>query len=83
MGCLASLPGSAQTSANLYGTVTDAGGAAVPGAKVAATDVATGVVTNTTSDPSGNYSFPSLVPAEYSVAVDAPGFKTEKLTGIT
>jgi hypothetical protein len=83
MGCLASLPGRAQTSANLYGTVTDAGGAAVPGAKVAATDVATSVVTNTTSDPSGNYSFPSLSPAEYSVAVDAPGFKTEKLTGIT
>jgi hypothetical protein len=82
MGCLASLPGRAQTSANLYGTVTDAGGAAVPGAKVAATDVATGVVTNTTSDPSGNYSFPSLSPAEYSVSVDAPGFKTEKLTGI-
>ena len=83
IGCLASLSGRAQTSANLYGTVTDAQGAAVPGAKVAATDVGTGVVTNTTSDPSGNYSFPSLVPADYSVAVDAPGFKAEKLTGIT
>ena len=41
------------------------------------------MVTNTTSDPSGNYSFPSLVPAEYSVTVDAPGFKTEVLKGIT
>ena len=83
IGCLASLPCSAQTSANLYGTVTDAQGAAVPGAKVAATDVGTGVVTNTTSDSSGNYSFPSLVPAGYSVTVDAPGFKTEVLKGIT
>jgi hypothetical protein len=83
IGCLLSLPCGAQTAANLYGTVTDAGGAAVPGAKVAATDVATGVVTNTTSDPSGNYSFPSLPPAGYSITVDAPGFKTEVLTGIT
>jgi hypothetical protein len=83
IGCLASLPCSAQTSANLYGTVTDAQGAAVPGAKVAATDIATGVVTNTTSDASGNYSFPSLAPAGYKVTVDAPGFKTDALTGIT
>ena len=81
--CLATLPCSAQSSANLYGTVTDAGGAAIPSAKVKVTDVATGVVTNTTSDSSGNYSFPSLAPAGYTVTVDAPGFKTEELKGIT
>jgi hypothetical protein len=81
--CLATLPCSAQSAANLYGTVTDAGGAAVPSAKVKVTDVATGVVTNTTSDSSGNYSFPSLAPAAYTVTVDAPGFKTEELRGIT
>jgi hypothetical protein len=83
IGCLASLSGRAQTSANLYGTVTDAGGAAIPNAKVTATDVATGVVTNTTSDSSGNYSFPSLVPAGYSLSVESSGFKTEVLNGIT
>jgi hypothetical protein len=82
MGCLAALPARAQTSANLYGTVTDAGGAAIPGAKVTATDVATGVVTNTAGDASGNYSFPSLAPAGYSVSVESPGFKTEVLNGI-
>ena len=81
--CLATLPCSAQSSANLYGTVTDAGGAAIPSAKVKVTDVATGVVTNTASDSSGNYSFPSLAPAAYTVTVDAPGFKTEELRGIT
>ncbi len=80
--CLATLPCSAQSSANLYGTVTDAGGAAIPSAKVKVTDVATGVVTNTTSDSSGNYSFPSLAPAGYTVTVEAPGFKTEELKGI-
>ena len=81
--CLATLPCRAQSSANLYGTVTDAGGAAIPSAKVTVTDVATGVVTNTTSDSSGNYSFPSLAPAGYTVTVEAPGFKTEELKGIT
>src|ERR1700761_9350231 len=80
---LASLPCSAQSSANLYGTVTDAGGAAIPSAKVKVTDVATGVVTNTVSDSSGNYSFPSLAPAGYAITVEAPGFKTEELKGIT
>jgi hypothetical protein len=39
MCCLAALPCNAQSSANLYGTVTDAGGAAIPGAKVTVTDV--------------------------------------------
>jgi Carboxypeptidase regulatory-like domain len=80
---LASLPCLGQSSANLYGTVTDALGAALPGASVTATDVATSVVTKTTADASGNYSFPSLPPAGYSVSVEAPGFKTEVLNGIT
>ena len=76
------IPSFAQSAAILHGTVTDAGGAAIPSAKVTVTDVATSVVTNTTADGSGNYSFPSLVPAEYTVTVEAPGFKTEELKGI-
>ncbi len=83
LGCLASLPCSAQSSANLYGAVTDAAAAAIPSANVTATDVATSVVTKTTTDGAGNYNFPSLVPAVYSVSVEAPGFKNEVLNGIT
>src|SRR6202035_168458 len=67
------LPSLAQSAATLHGTVTDAGGAAIPSAKVTVTDVATSVVTNTTADGSGNYSFPSLAPAGYSITVEAPG----------
>ena len=40
------------------------------------------MVTKTTADGSGNYCFPSLAPAEYSITVEAPGFKTEELYGI-
>jgi hypothetical protein len=79
---LGTIPSLAQSAATLHGTVTDAGGAAIPSAKVTVTDVATSVVTNTTADGSGNYSFPSLAPAEYTVTVEAPGFKTEELKGI-
>ena len=82
MGCLAALPCSAQTAATLYGAVTDAGGAAIPGASVTVTDVGTAVVTKTTTDASGNYSFPSLSAAGYSISVSAPGFKTEDIKGI-
>ena len=64
MGFLAALPCSAQSSANLYGTVTDAGGAAIPGATVTVTDVGTAVVTKTTTDGAGNYSFPAWPPPD-------------------
>jgi Carboxypeptidase regulatory-like domain len=82
MGCLAALPCSAQSAATLYGAVTDAGGAAIPGASVTVTDVGTAVITKTTTDASGNYSFPSLSAAGYSITVEAPGFKTEDIKGI-
>ena len=79
--CFGALPGRAQTAATLSGQVTDVSGAAIPAAKVKATNVGTGVETNTTSDSSGNYSFPDLAPATYNITVDAPGFKTELLNG--
>jgi len=73
----------AQSAATLYGQVSDVSGAAVPAAKVKVSNVATGVNANTTSDASGNYSFPDLAPATYTITVDAPGFKTEILNGTT
>ena len=73
----------AQSAATLYGSVSDPGSAAIPGAKVRATNVGTGVNTDTTADSSGNYSFPDLAPATYTITVDAPGFKTEILKGTT
>ncbi len=81
IGCLASLPAIAQTAATLYGQVTDVSGAAIPAARVKATNVGTGVETNSTSDSSGNYTFPDLAPATYTITVDAVGFKAEILNG--
>jgi hypothetical protein len=82
LSCLATLPASAQTAATLYGLVTDAAGAALPGASITATNVATGVLSKATADAAGNYNFPDLAPAGYSLTVEAPGFKTEVINGI-
>jgi hypothetical protein len=61
----------------LVGTVTDASDAAVAGAQVTATVPATGISHTTTTNGSGNYTFPNMPPGVYSIKVDAPGFKAE------
>ena len=45
---------------SIRGTVADPSGAAVAGAQVTATNVATGVKTSTTSDRSGTYNIQTL-----------------------
>jgi hypothetical protein len=62
--------------ATLSGTITDAQGGAVVGAKVSAKNAATGISTETTTNSSGAYSIVNLLPANYDVSVTAPGFRT-------
>ena len=65
-----------QTSTgSIRGTVTDATNAAVPNAKITATDVDRGLNYPTTADSAGRYIFPGLPPAKYSVTVEATGFE--------
>jgi len=63
------------TNASLSGTVTDAAQAAVPGATVTAQNIKTGVITNTETNASGVYVFPSLQPGTYRVTAEKQGFK--------
>src|ERR1700726_2675018 len=76
--CLAiSLPVRAQVSgATLSGAVTGPQGGAVAGAKISVKNLGTGIISETTSNDSGAYSVPNLVPADYEVSVTAPGFST-------
>src|SRR5262249_51289245 len=61
----------------IRGSVTDASGADVVGAKVMITDVKTNVVVRTvTSDAAGNFEAPDLVTGVYRVTAEAAGFKT-------
>jgi len=64
------------TSATVVGTVTDPGGAIVPGATVSIKQPETDAVTKTTTDSSGQYRFPFLKPGEYEVTADATGLAT-------
>ena len=75
-------PASAQSTATLQGTVTDPAGAAVPNAKVVATNQATGVQSETVSDSAGAYLFPSLSIGVYKLEVSAAGFQKYVLTGL-
>ena len=60
---------------SLSGNVTDSSGAAVPAAKVVATNVASGAKIETVSSDAGLYVFPTLPPAVYTVTVEKTGFK--------
>src|SRR6476646_4328866 len=63
------------TTGAITGTITDASGAAIPNVRVTATNTATNVATNTQSNESGVYTFPCLSIGNYTVAVEAQGFK--------
>ncbi|MDW5267797.1 MULTISPECIES: carboxypeptidase-like regulatory domain-containing protein [Acidobacteriaceae] len=63
-----------QGLARISGTVADSSGAAIPNATVIATRLSTGDKTTITSNGAGDYVFPSLAPAEYSLGVTASGF---------
>ncbi len=72
-----SLPTYAQVAgATLSGTITDAQGAAVVGAKVTAKNAATGVSSETTTNNLGAYTLVNILPANYDVSVSATGFRT-------
>jgi len=62
-------------TATLRGTVTDASGAAVPGAKIVVTEAERNVAHNTVSDASGRYALSALPPGKYDLNVEAPGFR--------
>src|ERR1022692_4219530 len=68
---------SQSVNATLLGTVTDSSGAVVPNAKIVLTEVGTGVNRSGQSNESGNYTYPNLPPGQYSVTVEAAGFKKE------
>ena len=71
---------SAQTfRGGINGTVTDSTGAAISGAKVVATETATGVTHDSVSSSSGEFLFNDLPLGDYSVSVMAPGFSNIKV----
>lgn len=67
----------AQTdNASVSGTIKDPTGAVVPGARIVLTEERTGFERRTTTNESGLYVFTSIPPGDYSISVEAAGFKT-------
>jgi len=60
---------------SIVGSVTDSTGAVVSGAKVTITDTGRDVVTNTTTNESGNFAQRFLIASKYRVRVESAGFK--------
>ena len=74
--CLFSVLAWSQTfTGSIRGTLTDPTRAAVPDARVTATDADRNVQYATMADALGRYIFPTLPPARYVLAADAPGFR--------
>jgi hypothetical protein len=70
------------TSCGLSGTVRDSAGAVVPNAKITLTSESNGFLRTATTTPEGFFSFPDLTPATFTLAIEAPGFKTYRQTSI-
>jgi hypothetical protein len=68
--------------ATISGRVQDPTGAAVPSATVRVLNVDTNIATETKSDGEGNYVAPFLNPGNYSLTVEASGFKKYVKSGI-
>src|SRR5271163_4886677 len=74
----------AQTvTGSITGTVEDAGGALVVGAKVQLTNMITKQVREFSTSTNGTFIFPDIFPADYNLRVTHPGFKTYLEDAIT
>ena len=69
-------------NATLLGTVTDSSGAVVAGANVNITEMNMGVTRSVTTNDSGNYEVPNLLPGVYQVTVKHVGFRQETRPGV-
>jgi hypothetical protein len=71
------------TTGIINGTVSDASGSAIAGARVSVTNTGTGAVSETVSNSIGSFSQVGLTPGQYEVAVFRAGFSAFKETGIS
>ncbi|HEY4932121.1 MAG TPA: TonB-dependent receptor [Terriglobales bacterium] len=73
----------AQYGAGIEGTVTDKSGATVPGATVTATNEATNVSRNATTQDAGFFRVSGLPPGSYTVSVEAASFRSSSTKSVT
>jgi Carboxypeptidase regulatory-like domain len=72
----------AQTG-SIQGTVTDKSGAVIQGAEITVSNGETNTVRTATTNGTGGYSFPDLVPGTYEVTIKKENFKVFRATAVT
>jgi len=72
----------AQQFGEITGTVTDASGAVIAGSQITVTNTATQQVRTATSNDTGLYAIPYLVPGPYTVRAEKTGFKVTTQAGV-
>jgi hypothetical protein len=82
IACLFSLPVFAALTGDISGTVTDASGAVVVGAKVTVKNLGTGATREATTGDIGQFSVAQLEIGSYEVSIEKSGFKIYKETTI-
>ena len=83
LALLVPAPASTQTLyGSIVGTVTDAQGAAIPGATVSATNAGTAHKVEAVSDADGHYAFRNLQPGTYTLGASLQGFRELNQTGL-
>jgi len=63
------------STTTVRGNVRDQSEAAVSGAVVTLTNTATGIASKATTNETGFYIFPGVIPATYNLSAEAPGFQ--------
>jgi len=71
-----------RTEGQLSGKVLDPSGAAVPAAQLTLTQGTTGASLTATTNATGQYVFPSVLPGTYKMAVEAKGFARALVDGV-
>ncbi|MDX2031063.1 MAG: carboxypeptidase regulatory-like domain-containing protein [Blastocatellia bacterium] len=71
-----------QDRGTITGLVLDSNGAAVPGAAVTATNMATNGSSTAVTSNDGIYTIPALPPGTYKIRVEKTGFKSSEVPGV-
>lgn len=67
----------------ITGIVTDQSGAVIPGAQITATNIDTGVTTDTVTTGTGGYTIANAPIGRYEIRISQAGFKTYRRSGLT
>jgi hypothetical protein len=71
------------TTGTVVGTVSDPSGAAVADADVVLRNKATNAQASQITNSAGQYTFPNVVPGDYTISVKKVGFRTTDVAGLT